>query len=189
MLNIKGGIYCLDNIEKQDKKLLETRANLVINASYSSLEIQMEEIENKILDSVKETGYDLKKQVILEEAEEKENIINESNLKYFNEYGGFSKDGKKYCIKINSNSKLPTVWSHVIANKNFGTLVTENMGGYTWHKNSKLNRITSWSNDQVTDTPSEILYLKDMDTDKKWTIGFITSLLTGKVENCWRCGL
>ncbi|MGN1327813.1 MAG: GH36-type glycosyl hydrolase domain-containing protein, partial [Clostridia bacterium] len=158
--------------EEQDKKLLETRANLVINASYSSLELQMKEIENRILENVKETAYDAKNNVILDITEENENIINESNLKYFNEYGGFSKDGKEYCIKINSNSKLPTVWSHVIANENFGTLVTENMGGYTWHKNSKLNRLTAWSNDQVADTPSEIIYLKDMETEKKWSIGF-----------------
>lgn len=46
------------------------------------------------------------------------------------------------------------------------------MGGYTWNKNSKLNKITAWSNDQVTDTPSEIIYLKDMDTDQKWSLGF-----------------
>ena len=172
LLNLPGGIYCLDNIEKQDKKLLETRANLVINANYSSLALQMEDIENKIIENIKETAYDVKQNQPIDEADEKEDLLNGENLKYFNEYGGFSKDGKEYCIKVNSNVKLPTVWSHIIANKNFGTLVTENMGGYTWYKNSRLNRITAWSNDQVTDTPSEIIYLKDMDTDKKWTLGF-----------------
>ena len=33
-----------EKCEKQDKKLLETRANLVINANYSSLALQMEDI-------------------------------------------------------------------------------------------------------------------------------------------------
>lgn len=46
------------------------------------------------------------------------------------------------------------------------------MGGYTWYKNSRLNRITAWSNDQVLDTPSEIIYAKDMDTGRKWSLGF-----------------
>lgn len=46
------------------------------------------------------------------------------------------------------------------------------MGGYTWNRNSKLNRITAWSNDQVTDTPSEIIYIKDKDTNKKWSVGY-----------------
>ena len=173
LLNIPGGIYCLDNIDnKQDKRLLETRANLVINANYNLLKTQMEEIENKILDNIKEIGYDAKSERVINIEEEKEEIIDEKELKYFNEYGGFSKDGKEYCIKVNSDVTLPTVWSHIITNKEFGTLTTESMGGYTWNKNSKLNRITAWSNDQVTDTPSEIIYLKDMDTDQKWSLGF-----------------
>ena len=46
------------------------------------------------------------------------------------------------------------------------------MGGYTWKENCKLNRITAWSNNQVTDVPSEIIYAKDMDTNKKWSLGF-----------------
>lgn len=173
LLNIPGGIYCLDNIDnKQDKRLLETRANLVINANYNLLKTQMEEIENKILDNIKEIGYDAKSERVINIEEEKEEVIDEKELKYFNEYGGFSKDGKEYCIKVNSDVTLPTVWSHIITNKEFGTLTTESMGGYTWNKNSKLNRITAWSNDQVTDTPSEIIYLKDMDTDQKWSLGF-----------------
>lgn len=108
----------------------------------------------------------------IEVNDEKENFIDEASLKYFNEYGGFSKDGKEYLICVNKTRKLPTVWSHVLANKTFGTLTTENMGGYTWYKNSRLNRITAWSNDQVLDTPSEIIYAKDMDTGRKWSLGF-----------------
>ncbi len=169
LLNIPGGIFCLENVDKKDKKLLETRANLVINASYSSLALQMEEIENKIIDNVKETVLEVKPNIIAEVPEDKEELIDMSNLKYFNEYGGFSKDGKEYCIKINTNNKLPTVWSHVLANKNFGTLTTENMGGYTWYKNSRLNRVTSWHNSTCTNIPSEIIYLKDEENGRIWT--------------------
>ena len=172
LLNVPGGIFVLDNIEKQDKKLLEIRANLVINAKYSSLALQMEDIENEIVDNIKENVCDSKQNIIVNVAEDKEELINMNDLKYFNEYGGFTKDGREYCIKVNTNNKLPTVWSHIIANKNFGTLVTENMGGYTWYKNSRLNRITAWSNDQVIDTPSEVIYMKDMETGRKWSLGF-----------------
>ena len=172
LLNISAGIFCLENIEKKDKKILEERANLVINAYYSSLALQMEDIESKMLDNVKETVFDAKQNNFIEVSDEKENIIDETSLKYFNEYGGFSKEGKEYLIKINKTRKLPTVWSQVLANKTFGTLTTENMGGYTWYKNSRLNRITAWSNDQVVDTPAEIIYVKDMDTGRKWSLGF-----------------
>ena len=41
-------------------------------------------------------------------------------------------------------------------NKNFGTVVTENMGGYSWYKNSRLNRISKWSNDEILDTSIDI---------------------------------
>ena len=125
-----------------------------------------------MLDNVKETVFDAKQNNFIEVNEEKENFMEEASLKYFNEYGGFSKDGKEYLICVNKTRKLPTVWSHILANKTFGTLTTENMGGYTWYKNSRLNRITAWSNDQVLDTPSEIIYAKDMDTGRKWSLGF-----------------
>ena len=58
-----------------------------------------------------------------------------------------------------------------MANKNFGTLVTESLGGFTWYKNSRLNRITAWSNNQVTDIPSEIIYMKDVENLKVWSLG------------------
>lgn len=131
----------------------------------------MEDIESKMLDNVKETVFDAKQNNFIEVNEEKENFMEEASLKYFTEYGGFSKDGKEYLICVNKARKLPTVWSHILANKTFGTLTTENMGGYTWYKNSRLNRITAWSNDQVLDTPSEIIYAKDMDTGRKWSTG------------------
>ena len=62
-------------------------------------------------------------------------------------------------------------WCHIIANEKFGTLVTEDMGGYTWHKNSRLNRISSWHNLAFLDIPSEIIYMEDLKTNKKWTLG------------------
>jgi len=89
-----------------------------------------------------------------------------NNLKYYNEYGGFSLDGKEYVIKVKKENPLPTVWAHVIANKNFGTVVTDSLGGYTWSGNSRLNRLTAWSNNPVLDPSSERIYIKDMDENK-----------------------
>ena len=93
-----------------------------------------------------------------------------SNFKYYNEYGGFSEDGLEYCIKLNKNNKLPTVWSMILANEKFGTIVTQNLGGYTWKGNSRLNRISSWNNNPLIDTPSEIIYLKDKETGEVWSL-------------------
>lgn len=173
LFNIKGGIYCLNNINKNDEKqLLRMKATMEINASNGSLEEHINEYEAELKEAVKQTVYESKKEYMIEEREEKSNInLDEKNLKYFNEYGGFSQDGKEYLIKVNKNAKLPTVWSHIMANEHFGTLVTESMGGYTWKDNSRLNRLTAWANNQVTDVPSEIIYLKDLDTGQKWSLG------------------
>lgn len=81
-------------------------------------------------------------------------------LLYDNEYGGFSKDGKEYKIKIKKNERTPMPWSHIMANDKFGTLITTNGGGYTWHGNSRENKLTAWSNDMIGDAVSEIIYIK-----------------------------
>lgn len=85
--------------------------------------------------------------------------MKENNVLYYNQFGGFSPDGKEYIIETNEET-TPLPWSHVIANKDFGTIVTANGGGYIWHKNSQANKITCWSNDSLKDTPSERLTLK-----------------------------
>lgn len=45
------------------------------------------------------------------------------------------------------------------------------MGGYTWYKNSRLNRLTAWANNPTNDIPSEIIYLEDMENKKVWSLG------------------
>ena len=109
--------------------------------------------------------------ILEEEFKPQIDILNNEEIKYFNDYGGFSPDGKEYLIKVNKEKRLPTVWSHVLANENFGTLVTESMGGYTWHKNCRLNRVSSWSNKPHLDIPSEVIYMEDLKTGKKWSMG------------------
>ena len=76
------------------------------------------------------------------------------DLLYYNNYGGFTKDGKEYIIKT-SEKHTPMPWSHIIANNTFGTIITANGGGYTWSNNSRENKITTWSNDPILDPPSE----------------------------------
>ncbi len=82
----------------------------------------------------------------------------------------FLKIGLEYTIKLDKENKLPTVWSMILGNETFGTVVTQNLGGFTWHKNSRLNRLSAWNNNPVSDLPSEIIYLKDYKTGKKWSL-------------------
>ncbi len=45
------------------------------------------------------------------------------------------------------------------------------MGGYSWYKNSRLNRVSSWDNSPCYDIPSEIIYIKDENSKKSWSLG------------------
>ncbi len=168
--NVSGGIFILNKNEIEDEELFEYRANIVISASRGNLSDIIKEMEEEYKLTLKNIGED---KIIQKETPVFEKIkpnIDFDKLKYYNGYGGFSEDGKEYIIKINKEKNTPTPWSNVLANKNFGTVVTSNMGGYTWKGNSRLNRISSWINNPAKDTPSEIIYLKDMDYGKAWTL-------------------
>ena len=170
MQNINGGIFVLNNLDKIQRRIVEYRANLLIDAHLGNIGRQIRDFEEEYIDKIKDIGEEKQlPQIVDEDIHRKE--LDEENLKYYNEYGGFSQDGTEYNIRINKDEKLPTVWSNIMANENFGTVVTEGMGGYTWYKNCRLNRLTAWNNNQVTDVPSEVIYLEDMDTKKIWSLG------------------
>ena len=172
--NVKGGIFELNKneITKKDMELLTFVATVIIDSDKGSIKNVMNEIEEEYLDKNKMPDDEEQSQIVVEENEIDNDILREMvDLKYSNEYGAFSSDGREYIIRMNKENRLPTVWSHIMANEKFGTLVTENMGGYTWYKNSRLNRITSWANMPNYDIPSEVIYLKDIETKKAWSLG------------------
>lgn len=172
--NSRGGIFEIskNEISKQDYNLLNFVANIVIDASKGGIKNAIKELEENYLEKYKEVGNEIINNTIEIPNNEDIDILQDiQKLKYYNEYGAFSEDGKEYLIKVNSEKRLPTVWSNIMANEKFGTLVTESMGGYSWHKNSRLNRVTSWQNQATYDIPSEIIYIKDNETKKAWSLG------------------
>ncbi len=85
----------------------------------------------------------------------------QGELQFFNGTGGFGKNGKSYVIKLAKNQMTPAPWVNVIANPDFGFLVSESGGGYTWCENSRENKLSKWSNDPVGDEPSEVFYVRN----------------------------
>jgi cyclic beta-1,2-glucan synthetase len=90
-------------------------------------------------------------------------------LPYFNGLGGFSQDGREYAIYMKPDDHTPAPWSNVMANRAFGTMVTESGLGCTWSGNSQMNRLTPWHNDPVSDPQSEAIYLRDEQSGAVWT--------------------
>jgi len=170
--NISGGIFILNTnqIDKEDIKLFEFKSNFIINAKDGDIKTAINDLEEEYLKTIKNIGLDAKPEYVFHEQINANYNIDMNNLKYYNEYGGFSEDGLEYMIKLDAENKLPTVWSMILSNETFGTIVTQNLGGYTWHRNSRLNRLSAWNNNPVMDLPSEIIYIKDYKTGKKWSL-------------------
>ena len=172
--NVRGGIFALNKneISKEDMNLLQFVASIIIDSKKGGLSNSIKDIEDEYLEEYRQVENEQEIQTIENENQSDLNILqNLENLKYYNEYGAFSEDGKEFLIKQNNANRLPTVWSNIMANNKFGTLITENLGGYTWYKNCRLNRVTNWENKPDLDVPSEIIYLKDVETKKAWSIG------------------
>lgn len=93
----------------------------------------------------------------------------DKELLYFNGLGGFTQEGDAYVIRLEKGQMTPAPWTNVIANPEFGFMVTESGGGYTWCENSRENKLSPWSNDPVCDTPGEIFYVQD-ESEALWSL-------------------
>ncbi len=90
-------------------------------------------------------------------------------LLFDNGLGGFTPDGREYVITSRKEAATPAPWSNVLANAEFGTLLTESGLGYTWAENAQQYRLTSWYNDPVTDAAGEAMYIRDEETGAYWS--------------------
>ncbi|MEE8549848.1 MAG: phosphorylase, partial [Gemmatimonadota bacterium] len=90
------------------------------------------------------------------------------DLKFFNGMGGFTQDGREYVTVLGEGQWTPAPWINVVANPAFGFQASESGSGYTWSVNSRENKLTPWSNDPVSDTPGEVLYVRDLDSGLIW---------------------
>ena len=90
-------------------------------------------------------------------------------LQFDNGLGGFSADGREYVITVSSSAMTPMPWLNVLANPTFGTIVSESGSASTWSENAQLFRLTPWSNDPVSDTSTEALYIRDEDSGRFWS--------------------
>ncbi len=86
-----------------------------------------------------------------------------------NGLGGFSADGREYVIVLEGDRDTPLPWSNVLANPDFGTIVTASGAAFTWAGNSRENRLTSFANDPLVDPTSEAIFVRDEQTGQVWS--------------------
>ena len=162
---INNQIYIINQNEQtqNDIKVLNSVSNLTLSGKIGGIRNNLDEIENV------ENEKEIKKNYNKEYGYGESQVIQTEELKYQNKIGGFFEN--EYVINIVNNQVPPRVWCNVISNKEFGTITTENGGGYTWIENSRLERITTWENDPINDFQSEMILLKDCNNKKYWTLG------------------
>ncbi|WP_444886185.1 GH36-type glycosyl hydrolase domain-containing protein [Microbulbifer sp. JMSA008] len=98
-----------------------------------------------------------------------------NDLIFDNGLGGFSADGREYILHLQAGKteepgqRPPAPWGNIIANPNFGCLVSEGGSCCTWSGNSGEHRLTAWNNDPVRDPSGETLYLRDEESAQVWS--------------------
>jgi len=165
-LNKRGGIFMLRDatLSSQERILLETVACLVLDGTQGSLQHQLSKPfkPSTVLPQFVATMSD-------HQLSTTPPLPRPENLLFDNGIGGFSSDGKEYMIYLNPGQWPPAPWINVIANPEFGFVISESGGGFTWARNSGENRLTPWRNDPLIDLPGEFFYLRDEETGHTWS--------------------
>jgi cellobiose phosphorylase len=160
----QGGIFIrsADQISNEDRILFQTVAHIVISDRYGSLEEQMIR-RNKLKSTIpyfSPTKF---------HATVTTSVAPKKNLQFFNGIGGFSEDGKEYVITTTPTQPTPAPWVNVLANPNFGCIISESGQSYTWLENAHEFRLTPWNNDSIIDLKGEAFYLRDEESGKFWS--------------------
>ncbi len=83
-----------------------------------------------------------------------------------NHYGHFSPDGREYIIE---RADTPMPWVNVLTNGDYGAVLSQAGGGYSWRTHASLNRINRWEQDLVRDEWGKFIYLRDEETGEYWS--------------------
>lgn len=166
MSNKPGGIFLrrADQMSEEDKILMQTVARIIITDRGGTLAEQLERkipirTPRPLLASTKGLGQD----------REEGDPCMRTDLEYYNGYGGFTRDGREYVMNMSRGMATPAPWANVLANKHFGTVISESGSAYTWSENAHEFRLTPWKNDSVTDSCGEALYIRDEESGKYWS--------------------
>ena len=164
LIDKPGGIFLrrVDQLSPEDKILLQTAARVVLHDDQGALAQQLSNrVHSEPLPALLRIRARLETKPPIEWPM--------PDLLFFNGLGGFTRDGREYVIRLSPGTATPAPWVNVIANPNFGTVISESGGSYTWSENSHEFRLTPWNNDAVTDTSGEAFYLRDEQTGHFWS--------------------
>ncbi len=163
--NKPGNIFIrsADQVSSEDRILFESIARIILSDKKGTLSEQVnphiiESVLPPLLETKTITGSEVTHKLFLPKA-----------LLFFNGTGGFTPDGKEYKIILEKEKTTPAPWANVIANPDFGTVISESGSAYTWAINAHEYRLSPWSNDPVSDVGGEAFYLRDEASGQFWS--------------------
>ncbi len=161
-----GGIFVrhVDQMSEEDRILQQTVARIVIVDSAGTL---AEQIERR-----RRVGQAVPALTPADDVvPERESVaeLPSRDLLFSNGLGGFAPDGREYVVTLRPGEVTPAPWANVLANPQFGAVITESGGGYTWGGNAHEMRLTPWYNDPVTDASGEAFYIRDEESGRYWS--------------------
>ena len=166
LLDRPGGVFVRrgEQLSEEDRVLLQAVARVILLEEAGTLGEQIERRTRAepLLPALKIVRSRRTEPLTAAEAPRRD-------LAYYNGFGGFTRDGREYVTILKPDATTPLPWCNVIANAQFGTVVSESGSVYTWAENSHEFRITPWYNDPVGDLSGEALYLRDEDTGRFWS--------------------
>ncbi|MBC2579722.1 GH36-type glycosyl hydrolase domain-containing protein [Clostridium sp. DJ247] len=164
--NKSGGIFLHNRatIVEEDINLLIAISRLVIYGDKGMLKSQIKDEEENTESTIELLPVESKEYSFVSHK------FTLPHLHYFNGIGGFDEASNSYIILLKDYENTPAPWINVISNGNFGFHVSENGVAYTWNKNSRENKLTTWSNDPVIDNEGESVYIRDEITGSIWSI-------------------
>jgi cyclic beta-1,2-glucan synthetase len=160
-----GGIFVrsAEQISAEDRILIQSAARVIISDSRGTLEEQTGGIVGH------KPNIPLLIPVRASKNRGQSMIVPRSDLLFFNGFGGFAPDGREYIITLARGQVTPAPWTNVLANPDFGTVVSEAGSAYTWSENAHEFRLTPWYDDPVCDTSGEALYVRDEESGQFWS--------------------
>ena len=164
--DLPGGVFVLatDAMPDADRVLLQTAARVVLNADDGTFEEQLDRHTAAPASSVPRAVTRSRRGSTAPAPESQRR-----ELLFPNGTGGFTADGREYVITVTPLHMTPAPWVNVIANPQFGTLISESGSAATWSENAHEFRLTPWSNDPVCDPNTEAFYLRDEETGHFWS--------------------
>jgi cyclic beta-1,2-glucan synthetase len=157
-----GGVYLLrgDSLTAADRRALEAAAQAVLSGGRGDL---VQQLDRPSPPPMSPAVWRLGPRDV-----SRPDVRVDVPLLMANTIGGFSTDGREYIMVLDGDRHTPAPWSNILANPDFGTLVTASGSSFTWFQNSRENRLTPCAHDAVSDPTSETLLLRDDDTDEVW---------------------